>query len=194
MLNADIDILLWINGHHTEWLDSLMWGITNRYIWIPLYALMLLGVIWKYRNWKTVLVTLLAFAVAVGLSDLVTSGILKPRAMRLRPTHEPMLDPLHLVHQYVGGRYGFCSSHAANTMAAAVLFSLLWRNKIVTASLMTWVTLIAYSRIYVGVHYPSDIVTGWLIGALFAVVVYWALRCCLHSLRADDEAVPPGDS
>ena len=194
MLNADIDILLWINGHHTEWLDSLMWGVTNRYIWIPLYALMLLAVIGRYRNWKTVLVTLVAFAVAVGLSDFVTSGILKPFAMRLRPTHEPMLDPLHLVHHYVGGRYGFCSSHAANTMAAAVLFSLLWRNKIVTASLMTWVTLIAYSRIYVGVHYPSDIVIGWLIGALFAAAVYWALRCCLHSLRADDEAVPPGDS
>lgn len=194
MQNTDASILLWINGHYSEWADVMMWYVSSAKTWLPLYALLIGAIIYRFPNWKAVLLILAGFGIAVGFSDWTCSGLIKPLVMRLRPTHEPMLDPLHLVHQYVGGRYGFCSSHAANTMAAAVLFSLIWRNKIVTASLMTWVTLIAYSRIYVGVHYPSDIVTGWLIGALFAVVVYWALRCCLHSLRADDEAVPPGDS
>ena len=194
-MSWDAQIVLWINGHYAEWLDQVMWVISRANTWIALYVLLVGLIVYRYRNWRSVLFILIGFGIAVGLSDYTCSGILKPLVCRPRPTHEPALEGmLHLVNGYTGGLYGFCSSHAANTMAAAVLFSLIWRNKIVTASLMTWVTLIAYSRIYVGVHYPSDIVTGWLIGALFAVAAYWALRCCLHSLRADDEAVPPGDS
>lgn len=200
MLNAECYILLWINGHHTAWLDSFMWWMSYPLTWIPLYVLLIAAIGWRYRSWKTVLLVLLGFVIAVGLSDFIASGVFKPLVERLRPTREPALDPLHLVRNCIGGKYGFCSSHAANSMACALLFSLIWRNKTVTASLMTWVTVTCYSRMYIGVHYPTDIMAGLLVGTLLAVLVYWGLRrwvlpsAELHSPREDDEVAPPGDS
>ena len=179
-MNTDSSILLWINGHYAEWSDMLMWTVSRTATWIPLYVLLVGLIVWKYRNWQTVLVVLIGFAVAVGLSDFVCSGVLKPLVCRLRPTHEPALDPVHLVRGYTGGLYSFCSSHAANTMCVATLFSLLWRNKIATASLMTWVALVSYSRMYLAAHYPTDIIVGLLLGALFAVAVFEVLRRWLH--------------
>ena len=191
MLNADNSILLWINGHYADWLDAWMWAFSRTQTWLLLYVLLLGLIVWKFRNWKAILLIIIGFAVAVGLSDFICSGILKPLVCRMRPTHEPMLDPVRLVHGYTGGLYGFCSSHAANTMACALLFSLLWRNKIATAGLMTWVALVSYSRMYLGVHYPTDIMAGWAVGALSAALVYWVLA---RLLRADGAAVRQGGS
>lgn len=191
MNNLDVDILLWINGHGNAWLDELMWIISRSRTWIWLYVLLAGLIVYRFRNWKTILLILVGFGIAVGLSDFITSGLIKPIVCRLRPTHEPAIDPIRLVHDYVGGRYGFCSSHAANTMACALLFSLLYRNKIATASLMTWVALNCYSRMYLGVHYPSDIMAGLLVGALLAGCCYWAIK---HVLRADGEVARPGGS
>ena len=198
-MNIDSSILLWINGHHTEWLDWLMWYISRSTTWIPLYVLLVGLVIWRYRNnWKTVLLILVGFGIAIGLSDYTCSGILKPWVCRLRPTHEPALEGLiHLVRGYSGGLYGFCSSHAANTMACALLFSLIWHNKIATASLMTWVALNCYSRMYLGVHYPTDILCGLLIGSLWSALAFVLLqRLALPSSshHAVDEVAQQGDS
>lgn len=201
-MNIDADILLWINGHHAEWLDVVMWMISRSKTWIWLYVLLVGLVIYRFRNWKTVLLILVAFGIAVGLSDFTCSSILKPLVCRLRPTHEPALDPLHLVHGYMGGIYGFCSSHAANTMSIALLFSLLYRNKTATAGLMTWVALNCYSRMYLGAHYPSDILAGLLIGSVYAVLAYWVLRRRVllsqappcDSLHEAVEAAPRGGS
>ena len=190
-MNLDADILLWINGHYADWLDTVMWYISLPVTWLPLYVLLIGIAAYRYRNWKTVLLIILGFIIAVGLSDFVCSGILKPWVCRLRPTHEPALDPLHLVNGYTGGLYGFCSSHAANTMAVALLFSLLCRNKIATTFLMVWVALNCYSRMYVGAHYPTDIICGLAVGALWAVLVYWGLS---RWLRVGDGEVRPGDS
>ena len=196
-MNIDYDILLWINGHGNDWLDTVMWTVSRSKTWYALYVVLLALIAYKYRNWKAVLLILVGFGVAVGLSDFTTSGIIKPLVGRLRPTHEPALDPIRLVCNYVGGRYGFCSSHAANTMAVGLLFSLLYRNNIATVCLMTWVALVCYSRMYVGAHYPSDIVCGLLIGSLFAVLVFVSLRypvSKLHWLPSGGEAAPQGDS
>ena len=190
-MNIDLSILYWINGHYNDWLDVFFWYVSRSNTWIPLYALLVGLMAWKYRSWKTVILILIGFGIAVGLSDWTCSGVLKPLVCRLRPTHEPGIDPLHLVRGYTGGRYGFCSSHAANTMSVALLFCLLYRNKIATVGLMTWVALNCYSRMYLGVHYPSDIMVGLLMGSLWAVLVYWALS---HWLRVDDEAARPGGS
>lgn len=176
MLELDSSILLWINGHHAEWMDTLMWAVSSPRTWLPLYLILIGLVAWRFRSWKAALFIVLGFIVAVGLSDILCSGVLKPLVCRLRPTHEPALDPIHLVNGYTGGRYGFCSSHAANTAAVATLFSLLWRNKIATAVLVLWVALNCYSRMYLGAHYPSDILVGLLIGVLLASSVYWVLR------------------
>lgn len=198
-MNLDSTILLWINGHYTDWLDGLMWTVSRAATWIPLYVLLVGLIVWRYRtNWKAIVCILIGFAVAVGLSDFTCSGILKPLVCRLRPTHEPQLAGMvHLVNGYTGGLYSFCSSHAANTMAVALLFSLIWRNKIATAGLMTWVALNCYSRMYLGVHYPTDILCGLLIGSTWSLLVYLILQRLVlqpSSPHADDEAAQPGGS
>ena len=190
-MNFDSDILIWINGHHTEWLDTAMWWISHPRTWLPLYVLLIGLVVVRYRSWKTALLIIVGFIIAVGASDIICSGVLKPWVCRLRPTHEPALDPLHLVNGYTGGRYGFCSSHAANTMAVGLFFSLLYKNKIATLGLMIWVAINCYSRMYLGAHYPSDIIVGLLIGALSAVLVWIALTRWLH---VGDAVARQGDS
>lgn len=191
-MNIDAQIVLWINGHYAEWLDQVMWVISRANTWIALYVLLVGLIVYRYRNWKSVLFILIGFGIAVGLSDYTCSGILKPLVCRPRPTHEPALEGmLHLVNGYTGGLYGFCSSHAANTMSVGLLFSLLYRNKIATAGLMTWVALNCYSRMYLGVHYPTDILCGLLIGSAWAVLVWWVLTRLLH---VDDAVVQRGDS
>ena len=204
-MSLDAEILLWINGHYCELADTLMWWVSRSSTWIPLYVLLVGLIAWRYRSWKTVLLILLGFGAAVGLSDFLTSGIIKPWVCRLRPTHEPSLEGMvHLVNGYTGGLYGFCSSHAANTMACGLLFSLIYRNNIATACLMTWVALNCYSRMYLGVHYPLDILCGLVIGALAAAGVYrvlarWVLPAASpsapqNSHHEDDAAARQGGS
>ena len=151
-----------------------MWTVSQTKTWIPIYILLAGFIVKKFRNWKTVLLVLIGFGIAVGLSDFICSGLLKPLVCRLRPTHEPALDPLHLVNGYVGGKYGFCSSHAANTMAVGLLFALLYKDARATVSLMTWVALVCYSRMYLGVHYPTDIMAGLAVGSLLAGVAFFS--------------------
>ena len=103
-MNIDADILLWINGHSEEWLDEVMWTVSQTKTWIWLYVVLAGLIVKKFRNWKVVILLLAGFGVAVGLSDFICSGVLKPLVCRLRPTHEPALDPLHLVYGYTGGR------------------------------------------------------------------------------------------
>lgn len=196
-MNIDTYILLWINGHHTEWLDQLMWWVSQSVTWIPLYIVLVGLIIYRYRSWKIVMAILLAFALAVGLSDFISSGILKPLVERLRPTHEPSLAPfLHIVNGYKGGMYGFCSSHAANTLACALLFMFVCKNKITTSILIVWVAINSYSRIYLGVHYPTDIMAGWIIGCATAVLAYALLGFLQkrHMRHGACEAAQQGDS
>ena len=201
LIHIDQQWLLAINGWHAEWADVLMWYVSKSTTWLPLYALLVgfvvyrFGIQWYLSTQNTsnyrftallrVFIVLAGFAVAVGLSDFVSSGIIKPWVCRLRPTHEPALaGMLHLVNGYTGGMYGFVSSHAANTMACALLFSLLYRNKYATVALMLWVALNCYSRMYLGVHYPGDIIGGLLVGTLIAGMTYAVARHLLKRLDA----------
>ncbi|MBO5673503.1 MAG: phosphatase PAP2 family protein [Paludibacteraceae bacterium] len=188
LIHIDTEILLAINGWHAPWADTLMWIISAKATWIPLYLLLIGLLVWRYRQpaptpikWlqkvPACVVMIVAIVMAVGLADFIASGILKDLVARPRPTRVPELEGvLHLVNGYKSGRYGFVSSHAANTMACALLFSLIWRNKIATCSLMLWVAANCYSRMYLGVHYPTDIMGGLIVGALVAVAMYQVLR------------------
>jgi len=134
-MSIDTDIVVWVNGHHSAFLDDFMWTVSTPTTWIPLYVLLLvlLGFAYKRKTWSgtmhTLFTILIGFAIAVALSDYISSGILKPLICRLRPTHDGSVPLLHFVNGYKGGIYGFCSSHAANSMAVALLFSLLYRKK-----------------------------------------------------------------
>lgn len=188
LIALDTQWLVAINGCHNPWLDTLMWYISKSTTWLPLYAFLLALIIYHYgilpykASKSKVCIThcvliILAFALAVGGADYISSGIIKHAVCRLRPTHEPALaGMLHIVRGYTGGMYGFVSSHAANTMACALLFSLLYRNKLATCGLMLWVALNCYSRMYLGVHYPLDILGGLVVGTLTALLAYALLQ------------------
>lgn len=188
LIHIDTEVLLAINGWHAPWADTLMWIISAKATWIPLYVLLIGLLIWRYRQpvptavkWlqrvPACVVMIVVIALAVGAADFIASGILKEWVARPRPSRVPELEGvLHLVNGYKSGRYGFVSSHAANTMACALLFSLIWRNKIATCGLMLWVAANCYSRMYLGVHYPLDILGGLTVGALVAVGAFALLR------------------
>ena len=188
LIHIDTEILLAINGWHAPWADTLMWIISAKTTWIPLYLLLIVLLVYRYRQpapttvkWlqkvPACVVMILTIVAAVGLADFIASGILKDWVARPRPSRVPELEGvLHLVNGYKSGRYGFVSSHAANTMACGLLFSLIWRKKITTISLMLWVAANCYSRMYLGVHYPLDILGGLIVGALVAIGAYVLLR------------------
>ena len=198
LIHIDTEILLAINGWHAPWADTLMWIISAKETWIPLYLLLIGLLVWRYRQPATTRVKwmqkvpacvlmIIVIGLAVGAADFIASGILKDWVARPRPSRVPELEGvLHLVNGYKSGRYGFVSSHAANTMACGLLFSLIWRKKITTCGLMLWVAANCYSRMYLGVHYPLDILGGLIVGALVA----WAAFVMLKSLGVvSDERV-----
>ena len=184
LLHIDTEILLAINGWHAPWADTLMWIISAKTTWIPLYLLLIGLLVWRYRQpaptpikWlqkvPACVVMIVVIALAVGAADFIASGILKDWVARPRPSRVPELEGvLHLVNGYKSGQYGFVSSHAANTMVCALLFSMIWRNKIATVGLMLWVAANCYSRMYLGVHYPLDILGGLMVGCLVAMTAY----------------------
>ena len=184
LLHIDTEILLAINGWHAPWADTLMWIISAKTTWIPLYLLLIGLLVWRYRQpaptpikWlqkvPACVVMIVVIGLAVGAADFIASGILKDWVARPRPSRVPELEGvLHLVNGYKSGQYGFVSSHAANTMVCALLFSMIWRNKIATVGLMLWVAANCYSRMYLGVHYPLDILGGLMVGCLVAMAAY----------------------
>ena len=199
LLHIDTEVLLAINGWHAPWADRLMWIVSAKETWIPLYLLLIGLLVWRYRQPSHIaikclkkvpvcVVLIIAIAAAVGLADFIASGILKDLVARPRPSRVPELEGvLHTVNGYRSGQYGFVSSHAANTMACGLLFALIWRKKIATIGLMLWVAMNCYSRMYLGVHYPLDIIGGLVIGALVAVAAYGALLAVAVVHRADVE-------
>ena len=188
LLHIDTKLLLAINQWHAPWADTLMWIISEKTTWIPLYLLLIGLLVWRYRQpqpttvkWlrsiPACVVMIVVIIVAVGVSDFIASGVLKTLVARPRPTRVAELEGvLHLVNGYKSGRYGFVSSHAANTMTCALLFSWIWRNKIATCILMLWVAANCYSRMYLGVHYPLDILGGLIVGILVTLIAVALLR------------------
>jgi len=174
-LKFDIDLFLMLNGDLGNTVDQFMYIVSHEYTWIPLYAAVLAWVIWK-KGWKTGLALLIMCAVAVGLADQ-TATQMKHLFQKLRPTHYPPLEGLvHTVNGYVGGLYCMVSSHAANSLVFVILTSYFVRSRWYIAAMSVWFLLIAYSRIYLGVHYPSDILLGIVDGALYSWLVIFVYR------------------
>jgi undecaprenyl-diphosphatase len=181
---VDRQWLLWLNGHHSPFLDQLMFFVSGKVEWIPLYAFLLAVIIWKYR-WKSVWI-ILAVIVLITLSDQV-SNLLKSGVKRFRPCKDPEIGNLvHLVNNYCRSSYGFVSGHAANSFALATFVSLLFRKKWVTVCMIIWAAVVSYSRIYLGVHYPGDVICGALIGILLASIVFFVLNLS-HQYAANAE-------
>ena len=165
-LNAiDQSLFFFLNGLHCSLVDPLMYYGTMTIVWIPLYLGILYLIIRRYK-WQSVWIIMVA-ALMVVISDQV-SNLVKEWVARPRPTHEPGLTGIHTLRGYLGGQYGFYSAHASTNLAIALFVSrmLKGRFRYLTAVMLTWAFFMAYTRIYLGVHYPGDILAGWVAGAL----------------------------
>lgn len=164
LLQLDKNIFLAINGLHNETWDGIMWWISGKTTWWPFYLLLILFMVWKKRGQMIPL--LLFLILVVTLTDQTSVHLFKNVFLRLRPCHEPELKGMvHLVNNYCGGQYGFISSHAANTFGVAMLILLWVRKWWFTTLMLLWALIVAYSRVYLGVHYPGDVLAGALWGA-----------------------------
>ena len=181
----DSQLFLWLNGLHAGWLDKVMVSITETWPWIPLFILLIFMVFKQYgkRGWWV----LLAVAVVLLCSDQLSAHVCKPLFHRLRPCFNPDLEGLvHLPKGLPGGKYGFVSSHAANTFAVAAFLTPLLRKRCKSIGwwLYAWAFISSYTRIYIGVHYPGDILGGAVLGMVIGLVIGKLLKNHLDG-RAD---------
>lgn len=162
----DDAILFFINSHHTPFFDMLMWFASGTESWFPLYAMLIVLIILKFKK-RSWLLILLIIPLIVS-SDQLASGIIKPLVQRIRPSHQPGIENLlHYINEYRGGLYSFPSSHACNFFACATYLTLTAAKKIKWLHYLLFpvAIFVSYSRIYLGVHYPSDIFAGAISGA-----------------------------
>ena len=171
----DADALLAVNGLHDMFQDAFWWMVTAK--WSSLLLVLALAWILLHQNRRHALLVLAMLVLSILVADQVSSGLIKHLVERLRPTHDPSLESMvHVINGYRGGLYGFVSSHAANSFAVATLIALVMRHRVVTLSMFTWALLQCYSRVYLGVHYPGDILGGIIVGVLAGWLVWQLMR------------------
>jgi undecaprenyl-diphosphatase len=169
----DRELFLAINGFHAPIFDSLMYYVSQIWVFAPVFVYWLYMVFNRYGI-KKLLILLGFLSLLVVLTDQ-TSNITKHAIKRYRPTHNlEIQSQVHIVNDYKGGMYGFFSGHSTNTFGVAMLLFLIFSKESIVfrAFFFAWAGITAYSRIYLGVHYPSDIFVGFIVGLFWGYVVY----------------------
>lgn len=176
LTSIDEMLTLALNGSSSLFFDGLAISATATITWIPA-AIALLYAIIRAGDMREILFTILAIALCIFLADQVASGIFKPLIARPRPAGDPMLMyAIDVVNEYRGGRYGFFSSHAANTMAVATFIALLMRNRALSFCMYTWALLNCWTRVYLGVHYVGDLLAGIIWGVIVGYIIHALFR------------------
>lgn len=172
LIGYDKEAFLALNGGKSLFWDGFMLTFTNTLTWIPL-AVILIYIIIKNNKGKQILLVICMIALVFLLADRISSGFFKPFFQRFRPSQDPeFISLVDIVNGYRGGKYGFISSHAANSFGIFTFVALLFRKKEFSLALFLWALLTSYSRIYLGVHYPGDIICGAGVGVVCGYLVY----------------------
>jgi undecaprenyl-diphosphatase len=173
LISYDQQFFLFLNGMHSPAFDFFMYWLSEKFVWVPLYA-WILYYMWREHRSRLWLV-ILSIVLLVTLTDQLSVQIFKNVFHRLRPCHNPELEGLvRILNGHCGGKYGFISSHACNTAGIAVFAGLALRKRFrwFWPAMIVWAMLISYSRIYLGVHYPADVVVGSFVGGIIGFLVY----------------------
>lgn len=181
----DRSAFLALNGWHAPWADGLMVAMSEMLVWVPLYVLLLV-VLQRRYGWKVFALSVPVIALMIFSSDTGSVVLFKSTFQRLRPCHEPALQGLvHLVNDHCGGRFGFVSSHASNHFAIAAFMALVLGGRPGWAgpALLLWAAAVAYSRIYLGAHYPGDVLVGGLFGLTVGSIWFGILRALVARIH-----------
>lgn len=174
LIELDRNILSFFNGSDSLFLDNLVVFLTSGLTWIPLYMALLYVVIKNSETMKQIMLVMGCVFLCMLLSDGMADFIVKPLVGRPRPSHDPLIKyAVDIVDGMRGGQYGFFSAHASNTFSVAVFFSLLVRNRTFVTAMLTWSLVNCWTRMYLGLHYPSDILVGLLWGSLSGAFAYY---------------------
>ncbi|HCX99044.1 MAG TPA: phosphatase PAP2 family protein [Bacteroidales bacterium] len=173
LIHLDTQIFLLLNGLNSPFFDPIMIFFSSKLTWLPLY-LLIIFYMYKRFGWRLIW-PLIGILLVVVLADQTSVRLFKNIFERLRPCHNPdIMDMVHLAANRCGGKFGFISSHAANTFGVATFLALLFKRRWFTLWIIVWAIVVSYSRIYLGVHYPGDVLVGGLVGSLCGYAV-WSL-------------------
>lgn len=174
IVELDKALTLTINSCHAPFWDNFFFIFSGQLIWLPFFAAVIYALYRQYG--RRVYLPLIAFFLVILISDQISSSLIKPLVCRLRPTHDPEICAfIHTVNGYVGGLYGFVSSHAANSFSFALLSSLIFKRWGYSVMAFLWAAVTSYSRIYLGVHFLGDVIVGAAIGLVAAYAIYLLL-------------------
>lgn len=180
MKSIDIQLLQWFQTDHASAFDNVILVLTNGLTWIPLYLIILYILSRICRSRQELLLAVVFGLLCVGIVAGMNNLVIKPSVGRLRPCADPLLAGIiRIVGDTCEHNYSFFSSHAANTSAIAVFFSLVVRRWWFTWPMLLWCLLNCYTRLYLAQHYPSDIVCGIGFGSLMALTFYRLYRSTL---------------
>ena len=174
LIDFDKQLLLWFNGSQSLYWDLLVRTLTHAVTWVPFYLSLFYVVMKNNENVQKILLVLAGAGLCVLIAGTIDDTIVKPTVARWRPTHDPQIGLLvDIVDGYRGGKYGFFSAHASNTFSIAIFFWWVIRSRLLTTAMVIWSLTNCWTRLYLGVHYPGDILIGLCWGALTGTFVYW---------------------
>ncbi len=173
LIALDQELLAWFNGDGSLFLDNFVMILTSGITWIPLYVVLFVLVVKNNETMSQIMLIVGCVALCVLLADGVSDGIVKPLFARPRPSNDPIIKyTVDVVGSYRGSGFGFFSAHSANTMSLAVFFSLLVKDRLLMVSLLLWSLLNGWTRLYLGVHYPGDVLCGFVWGGIAGCLAY----------------------